>query len=57
MSIIIFHRKLASKPAERSRAKAMNNDIVEISRPRDMERNIISEELVTRTGFEPMLTA
>ena len=35
----------------------MNDDIVGISRLRNMERNIIDEELVTRTGFEPMLTA
>ena len=46
-----------SKPAKRLRAEAMNDDIVGISRLRDMERNIIDEELVTRTGFEPMLTA
>ena len=54
---IKFFRHPRSKPAKRLRAEAMNNDIVEISRSRDMERNIICEELVTRTGFEPMLTA
>ena len=46
-----------SKPAQRLRAEAMNDDIVEISRLRDMKLNIIDEELVTHTGFEPMLTA
>ncbi len=46
-----------SKPAQRLRAEAMNDDIVGISRLRDMQLNIIDEELVTRTGFEPMLTA
>ena len=35
----------------------MNDDIVGISRLRNMELNIIDEELVTHTGFEPMLTA
>ena len=44
-------------PAKRFRAEAMNDDIVGISRLRDMELNIIDEELVTHTGFEPMLTA
>ena len=46
-----------SKPAKRLRAEAMNDDIVGISRLRDMELNIMHEELVTHTGFEPMLTA
>ena len=46
-----------SKPAQRLRAEAMNDDIVGISRLRDMELNIIDKELVTHTGFEPMLTA
>ena len=46
-----------SKPAKRLRAESTNHDIVGISRLRDMKLNIMSEELVTHTGFEPMLTA
>ena len=34
-----------------------SHDTVGISRLRDMELCIMREELVTRTGFEPMLKA
>ena len=37
--------------------EATSHDTVGISRLRDMEHCIMSEELVTRTGFEPMLKA
>ena len=46
-----------SKPAQRLRAEAKNNDIAGISCLHDMEHYIIDFELVTHTGFEPMLTA
>ena len=46
-----------SKPAKRLRAEATNDDTGEETRLRVFERCIIDEELVTRTGFEPMLTA
>ena len=37
--------------------EATNHDIVEVSRLRDTKPDIMYEELVTHTGFEPMLTA
>ena len=37
--------------------EATNDDTGEETRSRVFERCIIDEELVTRTGFEPMLTA
>ena len=40
-----------------SERKAMNDDTGEKTRLRVFEHCIIDEELVTHTGFEPMLTA
>ena len=37
--------------------EATSHDTVGISRWRDMEHCIVRAELVTRTGFEPMLKA
>ena len=37
--------------------EATSHDTAGISRSRDMEHCIVREELVTRTGFEPMLKA
>ena len=46
-----------NKPAQRLRAEATNRDTAGILRLRNMENCITSKELVTHTGFEPMLTA
>ena len=46
-----------TKPAKRLGVVSTSHDIAGISRLRDMKLNIMREEMVTHTGFEPMLTA
>ena len=41
----------------RFNGEATSHDIVGMLRLRNMELNVMCEELVTRTGFEPMLKA
>ena len=53
-SISIYRAGTQRSGSERKRRTMI---LSEYHAPRDMELNIIDEELVTRTGFEPMLTA